>query len=793
MPDYEHLGIEREPLENDRRRVRRGGPPSANRGNIATHAGSLQQSLSQAMTNARLQLTSRPGNFILKLKYTGHLDVAHLERHGVEFISHEEKEICVVFTTEAGLTVFENHLNRLGLEDEALTYKQILEAIDGIENWTAEDRKSWVINKNGLPVELEYQLDIELWPIAVAHHPDRLALCHSFEGWLNENAIERIDKVNLDSLLMYRVKANNQIAEQLLNHSDIRLVDLTPSTGIEYKQLNCDINNLPAQIQSPPEGAAKVCILDSGINTNHPLLAPAIAESAEFLGVDDVSDHHGHGTAVAGIALYGDIETCNDLGSWEPEIYLLNGKILNDDCEYDEDTIEKTLIDAVYYFVEEHQCRIFNLSIGNKNAPYDQKHIRGIAYILDKLARELNVLFVVSAGNFNGTTDPDVPANSWRDEYPSYLGDPESVIIDPAPSMNSITVGSLAKHNATFDQQRYPHIAQLSPATENQPSPFTRHGPSVKGAIKPELVSIGGNLASPIHDTNRITERGLGVLTCNANFVGNTIFREISGTSFSTPYVSHLAGRLLNSYPRASANLLRAMLVNHANVPRETEDTFSDEFKAAYKEQNKSDIVRDVAGYGKIEESELFRSTEHAVVMMAEDGIENDMHHFYELPLPADFLRSNRAAREVRVTLAYTPAVRTTRLDYLATKIHYRLVKGETLEAVQQHFNQQTQRETETRNDDPTPNRDISADKRSKGTVQSSVWRKKQFNTNEKWFVVVTRQDKEWGLNFSAELEDYALVVTVTDRENEEAELYTKISLHIEQQVRERAQAQVRV
>lgn len=793
MPDYQHLRIEREPLENDRR-TRRVVLPSTNRDNVGTHVGNLQRSLTQAVTNARQQLTSRPGSFILKLKYTGHLDVAHLERHGVEFISHEEKEICVVFTTEEGLVVFESHLTRLGLEDAELTYKQILEAIDGIENWTSEDRKSWILNKNGLPDDEEYQLDIELWPIAVAHHPDRLALCQSFEGWLDDNGIAQIDKVNLDSLLMYRVKANGQIAEQLLNHSDIRLVDLLPSTGIEYKQLNCDIQNLPAQIQPPPEGAAKVCILDSGINTNHPLLAPAIAESTGFLGNDeDVFDYFGHGTAVAGVALYGDVEACNDLNLWQPEIYLLNGKILNDNGEYDENTIEKTLIDAVTYFVEEHQCRIFNLSIGNVNAPYDQKHIRGVAYILDKLARELNVLFIVSAGNFKGAADPDVPAHSWRDEYPSYLGDPASVIIDPAPAINSITVGSLAKHNATFDQQRYPQIAQLSPATESQPSPFTRHGPSVKGAIKPDLVSIGGNLASPIDNTSRITERGLGVLTCNANFVGNTIFREVSGTSFSTPYISHLAGRLLNSYPRASANLLRAMLINHADVPREVEETFSDEFKTAYKEQNKSDIVRDVVGYGRIEESELFRSTEHVVVLIAEDGIENDMHHFYELPLPEDFLRSNRAARELRVTLAYTPAVRTTRLDYLATKIHYRMVKGESLEEVQRHFNQQTQRETETRNDDATPNRDISAELRSKGTVQSSVWRKKQFNPNEKWFVVVTRQDKEWGLNFSSELEDYALVITVTDRENEEAELYTKISQHIEQHALLRAQVQARV
>src|SRR5690606_33230240 len=138
-------------------------------------------------------------------------------------------------------------------------------------------------------------------------------------------------------------------------------------------------------------------------------------------------------------------------------------------------------------------------------------------------------------------------------------------------------------------------------------------------------------------------------------------------------------------------------------------------------------------------------------------------------------LRSQRAAREIRVTLAYCPAVRTTRLDYVATKIHFRLVKGESLEAVQRHFNHETQGETDTRNDDATGNRDITAELRSKGTVQSSTWRMKQRNPNEKWFVVVTRQDRDWGEALSLEQEDYALVVTVTDRENEHAQLYTQI------------------
>lgn len=792
MANYEHLKIERELLENERR-TRKVNIPKHPRGDLRGHGQKLSRDLTESIRFAQNQQTSRPGNFVLKIRYTGLLDITHLNKHGIEFVSQEDNHLCVVFVDETGMTVFEDHLQRLGLDETELTYKQILEAIEGIDNWTSDDRKSWALRRHGLPRPEKFLLDVELWPVAVAHHPERLSTCDAFERWLAHNGIRRTDKVNLDSLVMYRLEVNSSQANLLLNHSDVRLVDLPPKSGIRYSQLNCDINRIPEGIQSPTHQAARVCVLDSGVNTNHPLLAPAIAESADFIGDTDGMDLNGHGTAVAGVALYGDLEACNSTNYWHPELWIFNGRILDENAEFDSSSIEKTLIEAVTYFVEEHQCRIFNLSLGNSNAPYDNRHIRGIAYVLDKLARDFNILFVVSAGNFSGSIDPDVPRHSWRDEFPEYLLADESIIIDPAPALNVLTVGSLARHNATFDAQRYPEIGQLAPATENQPSPFTRHGPTIKGAIKPELVAMGGNLASPIRTGNELNAvmRGMGVLTCNSRFVGNTLFSEISGTSFAAPYITHLAGRLLNNYPKASANLLRALLVNHANMLSEIESSFPEDMKKSYRSANGRDAFRDIAGYGAVDEGELFRSSQNAVVLMAEEKIENNSHHFFELPLPDDFLRSQRASREIRVTLSYCPAVRTTRIDYVATKMSFRLVKDQSLESVQRHFNHSTQDETKTRNDDATSNRDISAELRGKGTVQSSTWRIKQPKPSEKWFVVITRQDRDWGEALSFEQEDYALVVTVTDRENEEAQLYSQISQRIELKARERARARV--
>lgn len=62
----------------------------------------------------------------------------------------------------------------------------------------------------------------------------------------------------------------------------------------------------------PGAAAPSVCLLDTGVNRGHPLLSDSLAESDcqtcdPRWGLHDNEEHEGHGTAMAGLALLGDL------------------------------------------------------------------------------------------------------------------------------------------------------------------------------------------------------------------------------------------------------------------------------------------------------------------------------------------------------------------------------------------------------------------------------------------------------------------------------------------------------
>ena len=188
-------------------------------------------------------------------------------------------------------------------------------------------------------------------------------------------------------------------------------------------------------------------------------------------------------------------------------------------------------------------------------------------------------------------------------------------------------------------------------------------------------------------------------------------------------------------------------------------------------------------GYGRVDEEALYRSLDKTVTLVAEEEIETDQHHFFRVPVPESWWRGGQRWRSVRIALAYTPEVRTTRLDYRATKIRFSFVNAHTLGDVTTAF----RRNREEGMGERQPNRWISSEKRNGGTLQVSEWRFGRRPEREGLFVVVTRQDASWS-QVSDRPEGYALAVVLDDRERAEANLYAEVRALLQARARVRVE-----
>lgn len=776
---FPHLPLQREEPVTEKRP--RGGFARPAPADPAGHGRALRKCLETAMTETDTDVGGFDDRKLFRFTVDRGFDPELLRKIStdIELVSQEGDDVVVAFVSSAALESFEARLASLA-SGEQVKYKEVLYALQGIDGWRAEDRTGWALSLDGLPEAAPFILDAELWPLE-EHPEERTQLWRTFEGWLDEHKIQLIDAVKNEGLTLYRVRCDHDQAQALFHHRDIRTVDLPPQYGLELSLLFTDLQDLP-EIIPPPEGSPGIVVLDSGLTTGHPLLAPAVGDSQSFLPGKDAIDENGHGTLVAGLALYGDIETSLRNGGLAPRFRLFSGRILDENNENITGFLENQITEAVHYFYSNYGCRIFNLSFGDRNKPYLGKHLKGLSYILDTLSRELGVLFIVSAGNVLGS---QLDGMAWRDRYPDYLTKPDWTIVEPAPALNVLTVGSLARYDKSFNSQRYTgDPAEVPVARRDQPSPFSRHGHSVGGAIKPELVAYGGNWAVNARGGANVLvpNSGLGELSLNSGFAGGRLFADESGTSMSAPHVAHLAASLLLEHPYADNNLIRALLVAHAAVPQATYELLAD-----------IQSVRKVCGYGQVDDYALTRSLEKAVTLAADDLIINKRHHFYEVPIPDGFLSDGRRMREVAVAMAHTPLVRSTRVAYKATRMDFRLIAADDLDHASQMFNRATDREDYERIPELS-NASVGPQIRDKGTVQASTWYFNQFNSrsvlrNKRLFVVVTRNDLPWGEPHSAEEERYSLVVCLRDRENEQAQLYTEIRNRVQARARARARA----
>ncbi len=770
MPErYQHLRLQRIEHENERRRRRGFGPPAP--GNPQAHATRLARELEDARRPTPEEIPGFDPRRLLKLTLRG-LDAAELEAlPGLTVVSEEGEDVTVLFATDDGMAEFHRRLRQVAA-GRAVTRKEILWAVQRVEALSPEDRRGPALAAAGVPAVERCRVDVELWPLELRSERDTMLA--TFRAWCANNDAAVVDVVNNAAVVLARVDVPRAVVEQLLRMRDVRQVDLPPRYQLEMSLLQVSTAVLPAP-GAPRDDAPRVAVLDSGIATAHPLLANAVGDAQSFTPDGADGDATGHGTHVAGLVLFGDVARALQAGALTSEFWLLGARIAGAEEEAAE-LLENRIERAVDYCVGHYGCRVFNLSFGDERRPYRGGHVDRLAATLDTLAHRHHVLFVVSAGNFRGTSG--VPSD-WRTEYPAYLLRDEARIIDPAPALNALTVGSLARLERAHMAVRFPDDPAYQPiARTDEPSPFSRSGWGPLRAIKPEVVETGGNLYVDTRAGSGTPSLGreLGELSTSREFARGQLFGLDLGTSQAAARVSNLAGRLLAEYPHASANLLRALVVAHADVPEASCGRFDD-----------GDELLRLVGYGRPSEASRY-STERRVTLVAEETIAGNLHHFFELPLPEDFFAPPaRRPRRITVTLSHMPAVRRTRLDYKEHALSFRVVRARNLDAVVRAYRRLRLGETEPALPEvafqPGPNR------RGGGTVQRATRDLQQVNRDHRekgYFVVVTSTVPAWAP--ADQTEPYALVVVVEDRSEAEVRLYSQIRAELQARARARLQ-----
>jgi hypothetical protein len=497
---------------------------------------------------------------------------------------------------------------------------------------------------------------------------------------------------------LHRVLLPGRAIADLLDDSRanwILSIDLVPEIEDRTVALPAEATGaLPALPALSPD-APRVVIVDTGIAADHPLFRdrqgrsiigrqfnflPETLQPAD-LTADEID--RGHGTAIASIAAYGALTPAmlnrGDLP--QPLFWLESAKIAAPAASFEAQApagwprlhpgqFPKTLMRQVvetFHRPLPQRCKIFNLALGT--TPHPRHTISNWAEELDNLSAQHDLLFVVATGNLRADEIADLSA--LGEAYPDYLLEPRARLRSPAQAYNVLSVGALAAEA----------LAPLSPlrreeplAPANHPAPFTRSGLPLPGRVKPDVVEIGGNLGRGQSELKTAPEFAL--LAANRNFAAGQSEQPYGfyyGAGLAAAGVTHLAGRIQARYPQASANLIRALIVNSAEWPQPFVESMTPDEADSLPVESRRALLR-LCGYGRPQADKALSSTAACMVFVAEDefiwtaddrrksGRYPARVSFFSINFEPDDLYRLPPATKVRVsvTLAFNPPVRKT-------------------------------------------------------------------------------------------------------------------------------------
>ncbi len=566
--------------------------------------------------------------------------------------------------------------------------------------------------------------------------------------------------------------------------------DLSAQEQAEYA------DDLAQRLEPADEHQPAVCHLDTGVARTHILIEGSLAphDLQTVVGASGF-DRDGHGTKMAGIALFGNLDR-HLIGSG-PVILrhrLESVRILPTRSEppHEARTYGDVTAQAVALpEVTSARRRVFCLPVttnGDTAANPGQPTLWSAT--VDALAAGTSVVRNGDELQLLSPPDPEaarlivVSAGNVDNFVVQHLHESDtSPVRDPGQAWNALTVGACTEIIDLPSDPAYSGWTAVAAAGELSPHSRTSLPFGARSwPIKPDIVLEGGNV---LHDGGSLFEPNHAALSLRSTGHANDqALASANATSAATAQASRLAALAIATYPGYWPETIRALLVHAA----EWTPAMRTALDAARKQSLQAhQMLLRRYGWGVPTEDRVLYSSGQAVTLVIQDefvpfeGDEFTVPAFrlHDLPWPREVLQDlGEALVTLRVTLSYfiepTASRRGWRQRYKYSSHSLRFELQEPLET-EAHFIQRVNRDagTEEAGGRPAASRVkwvVGAYQRNLGSLHQDIWETSGIELAQSGKLAVYPVGGWWKNNRRRDRVDkavrYALVVSLRTTES---------------------------
>lgn len=626
-------------------------------------------------------------------------------------------------------------------------------------------------------------------------------LDEEFVNKCKELSLEMKDgKIEFEERSVYLVKANEKELKTLIELTNIVTeIRLAPETasffmGLSNKEQSEWVDDLKERVTINKSNNVSVSILDTGVNDKNKIISEFFEEDGIVAYNPDwqIADNNGHGTNLAGIAAYFNVEK---LLESEDRVQINHDlesvKILPDKGENGPELYGHITDQAVNLLKinRKDNKRVICLATTTEQSE-DGKPSSWSASIDNQIYNdEEKTLFLISSGN----------TSEFENQQLGYFDASRIHCIEsPAQSWNALTVGAYT-NKITIGEE----LKEVQPlADAGDLSPFSSTSilwESNKWPIKPDIVCEGGNLLKDYYGYMLQCD-DLSLLTAHNKPI-DRMFNTIWGTSAAVAQAAFIAAEIQAKYKDYNSETIRGLMIHSA----EWTEKMKNRFITTGKKTEYSKLLR-TFGYGVPNLSKAIKCSNNSVNMIIEDEIQPYVKektriklkemNLHKLPWPKEILLGLGAEIvKMKVTLSYfiepLPGERGWRDKYKYASCNLRFEvnnSDESEEDFKKRINKLMREDEEDKGNGSSGSGRWTLGKNNRciGSIHSDIWEGTAAELCQSNYIAVYPTSGWWKEKDKLEKYNnkvrYSLIVSL-ETPNQEIDLYTPIITEINNKI----------